>query len=319
MNEALRTTARRISGYEPLHGSTMRGGFALGVGVVLLLITASLCWVAWGDLPPSIDRPTVPPNVFAAFAFCFFGATGLFLTCVGVLDLRRAALAARQREIFPHEPWRWDYAWNDRTARDISLRQAAQGALGLTLGLGVIAPLNYVVLYKVDSSFRIFPLCIVGLFDLLLLISLGTVVYRIAAQVVHGRAKLRLADFPLRLGERAELSLAPLAGLRNAQELQCTLRCVEEQCEARRGPNTRPDAGRTTTVNKIGIEHFCAARTLAGDELRPDESLTVAFDLPGDATLQTRLSGTAPLYWELVLEAKRPGIDLYKRLLLPVY
>ena len=41
---------------------------AVAVGVGLVLVTAGLAWVAWGDLPASVERPELPPGLFVAFS-----------------------------------------------------------------------------------------------------------------------------------------------------------------------------------------------------------------------------------------------------------
>ena len=48
--------ATTIKDYEPLNSSTIRGKFAVGLGLFLVLLTGGLWYVAWGDLPSSIDQ-----------------------------------------------------------------------------------------------------------------------------------------------------------------------------------------------------------------------------------------------------------------------
>ena len=311
--------ATTIKDYEPLNSSTIRGKFAVGLGLFLVLLTGGLWYVAWGDLPSSIDRPNLPPNMFAGFMFCFFGAPGLFLVALGALDLRRQSRVRHERELYPNEPWRWDHSWSTDATTDIGLRQVSQGLLAWMMGLGIIVPVNYVFIAEADFSFAAFGLLVLGLLDLILLLSFGTMIYRILAQLLHGRGRLRYQQYPLRLGERAELSLQPHAAFDDVEELKVTVRCVEEQCEARRTTGNTSDAGRATTVRKIGLQHYSVEQTIPGDDVRSSEAVPLTFELPDAPELQSRLSEVPSTHWELLVVGKRPGIDFNKRFLLPVY
>jgi hypothetical protein len=286
----------------------------LGLGSFFVLLTAFFWYVAWGELPSSIERPNLPPNLFAAFTFCFFGAPGLFLLALGIVDLRREAHVRQERELYPHEPWRWDYGWDTNGTSDIGLRQSMKGLVGVILAVGIVAPINCVFISEADFSLAIVGFVVLGLFDLILLLSLGTVLYRIITQVVHGRARLKFQHFPLRLGERVELALQSHPAFDDVQELTATLRCVEEQSEARLTTRTGSGSGKTTTVTKVGLQRYCEKNTISDDEVR-----SFTFELPADPDLQTRLSEVPSLHWELLVVGKRPEGDCQKRFLLPIY
>jgi hypothetical protein len=73
-------------------------------------------------------------------------------------------------------------------------------------------------------------------------------------------------------------------------------------------------------VTTVGYERYREQRTLDSFTLqRGPFGVELMFDLPDDAELRTRLSDRPPLYWELVVDGDRPGIDYHKRFLLPVY
>jgi len=302
--------------YEFLTGSTLRGGVA--VGAFLLLLMAGFAWVAFGDLPRGVEAPKLSPAVFTAFGACLFGAPGLFVLSMGLGDLRRNARVREGRRRQPAEPWRWDYTWPDRDAPDVGLAQACKGAVGCLVGIGIVVPINYVTLFEADPPFAYFAQFGVGFFDLLLLLSLGTVLHRIAAQIRHRGVTLRLQETPLRLDRRAHLTLLPHPVLADVEALDCTLRCVEEVCEARRHGRVGPEVSPGTTVTKAALEHYAEQRRI---ELRggAGSGATLRFDLPEDAQLRTRLTDAPSLHWELMVEARRPGLDLAKRFLLPIY
>lgn len=319
MSATLLPTPVKIEGYEPLHGSTIRGKLALGFGLLLLGLTVGLCYVAWGRLPSGVARPTAPAPLISLFAIGCFGLPALLLLWVGVADLRQTRRVRQGRVLFPHEPWRWDYAWTGQRTGDIGLRMAGWGLIGWILGVGIVAPINYVALAERGDSFAVVKLLAVGLFDLFLLLSLGTVVYRVAVRFWHGSGTLTLSQFPLRLGESATLTLQPLAALNNVQELRCTLRCVEEPCEARQSHHAGGESARGRTVTKIGLQRYADELTLAGADLARNAPLPLTFELPDERSLRSQLSDWPPRHWELVVQGKRPGPDLEQRFLLPVY
>lgn len=312
-------TRVKLKDYDLLHGSTIRGKFALIVGTLFVLITAGYCYVAWGDLPTGVKRPSLPPDLFAGFVISIFGAPGLLLTLIGMKDLTRQAYVRRESEVYPNEPWHWDYPWPQNGPADIGLVQTMKGLFGVLMGIGILFPINYILIREVEFPFSVFGLVVIGLFDLILLISLGTVLYRILVQVVHRGSKLGCSQFPLRLGQQAELTLSPCAAMENLEGLTCTLRCVEEQCEARRSSRIGSDVGRGTTVTKHAYQLYSEERSVPADQLRVNEAVRLSFHLPESAELRTRLAETPSQHWELIVQGKRPGLDYYKRFLLPVY
>lgn len=309
----------KLENYDLLFGSTIRGKFALIVGMVLVLITAGYCYVAWGDLPSGIDRPNLPPNLFAAFMICIFGVPGLFVLLIGWKDVRREAFVRRESEVYPHEPWHWDFSWPDNSAADIGLAQAFKGLFGVLMGIGIILPANYFLIREVEFPFSVFGLVVMVLFDLILLISLGTVLNRILVQFAHRGCKLSISEFPLRLGSPIQLTLSPCRAWEDVENLKCTLRCVEEECELRRQTMAGSQVSRGRTVTKVAFQLYAEEQTITGEQIRANEPVTLSFGLPSQSELQTRLAKTPSQHWELIVEGKRPGLDLHKRFLLPVY
>lgn len=308
--------AVKIQDYDPLEGSSIRGGAALGVGLFFIGITAFLCWVAWGDLPDCVSKPSVSPPAFTLFAFGFFGFPGLFLLVRGGLDARQGRQVQEAQAMYPSEPWRWDHVWRSAGAEDIGLSQATKGVIGLSLAVGIVAPLNYIV---VAERTPLFAKIGVGLFDAVLILGLGTVIYRIAAQLIHGRGKVGLNQFPLRLGEVADIEILPESRLAGLRQLKVTLKCVQEQFEARR-TSRAGSSGTTTTVSTVGYQLFQDERALDAASARSGDGMFhVSFELPDDPDLRTRLCDSPPVYWELVVEGDVPGVDYLKRYLLPVY
>ncbi|MEQ8790240.1 MAG: hypothetical protein RIC55_28345 [Pirellulaceae bacterium] len=307
----------KVSGYEsPLSSSTLRGKSALVVGGGLALIVAFLCWAAWGELPYGVEPPNVPPIVFTAIAVGVFGLPGLYLLATGLRDVLTDRRNAELRALHPTEPWRYDYRWNETESTDLGLRGVGRSLLGCVLVAGILFPFHYLAFAE---RLPIFAFVFIGLFDLLVSLAFGVLAYRVLAEVVHGRSRLRFGAFPFRLGETARLELLPTGRLDDVQSLRCTLRCVEEQCEAVESYNPGPGAKRTRTVILVGFERYAAQQVVEGDATQGGGGIELAFDLPNDPELETRLADRNAIYWELDVEGERPGINYHKRFLVPVY
>jgi len=306
----------RIAGYEPLVGSTMRGRAALSIGLLLSAITGGLLWVAWGDLPSGVERPNVSPELFSMFVLGPFGAPGFFLTLLGILDVRRDARVRNERQVYPSEPWRWDFRWRGPEVSDIGLKQASRGLFALLLAVGVIGPVGYFA-FTAEAPWS--ARMVVGIFAVLLSLSLGTVVYRFAAQLIHGRSRLRFDRFPLRLGEPIELTLVPSGSLADVRDLRFTLRCVKEQFEKRRTTGAGHQNGSHTTTTTIAFERHHDEATVERPDFAASQAIHVSFQLPDVPELATHLSHDPPQYWELSVVGERPGVDFQKRFVLPVY
>lgn len=313
MNTTITSEPRSISGYEGLVDSTIRGTSALVFGGLLAGIGLFYSWVAWGDTPESIPRPNVSDNLFGAIAVGIFAIPGLFLLTMGIRDKFAEFRVAGIREQFPDESWRWDFPTAGHELLDIGLRQATKGLLAALMGTAIIGVMTAVI-WTVDAP--IFAKIGISLFIGLMLLSLGTVAYRIFIQVVHGRSRLRLADFPLRLGQAVELELIPKKPIDDLEDLHCTLRCVEEQFIA---TQTNNGGRRTRTTRLVARAMYVAEQTLPQESLRGGRAIRLAFELPDDPELRSRLSETPPLYWDLTCAGSRPGADFEKRFLLPVY
>jgi hypothetical protein len=307
----------RIQNYEALTGSTIRGKFALILGFALLNLAGLMCLAAWGGLPSDVAPPNVPPLAFTWIALAFFGLPGIFLMLLGGRDLASDLRVAKEKPLRPNDPWRWDHAWDAAETSDTNLSRVLWTIGGCVIAVSIIAPFNY---FAWSEDLPWFALAGIGLFDLFGLLGVGTAAYRLLAELRHGRSRLRYAAFPLRLGAQARLTLLPAGRLDDVRRLRCTLRCVEERYEARTSGSHAETVGAARTVSVAGYERHRDEQTLDAFAAQSGAwGIELAFDLPDDPELRTRLSERPPQYWELVVDGERPGVDYHKRFLLPVY
>ncbi|MEZ4334110.1 MAG: hypothetical protein R3F35_20360 [Myxococcota bacterium] len=308
-----------IAGYEPLQSSTIRGGSALVVGLLLLAIALGGTLVACVDLGPRVPRPNVPSAVMVACVVGVFGGPGLFLLVLGLHDTRAARRLADARRVHAGEPWRFDHGWRAEGTEDLGLRQALMGLVGWLLAVAILVPLHLVFLGEVRGGVPWLAALVLGLFDLLVAIGLATLLLGLFLRLIRGPARLRFGAFPLRLGERVELFLAPHPSFARAASIHCVLRCVEETNEARRVASTT-QSGQTIEVRKVGREHARLEQTLPSEVLRMGGEARLVFALPTDPALRTRLSALPSRHWELLVQTGEGGLRRDRaRFLVPVY
>lgn len=307
----------KIQGYEPLVSSTIRGGAAVFAGLICVAVAGFIVFVAWGNPPRSWPKPSVPHWVLGVTGVGVFGLPGLGVLLLGIADLiaagRRKGLQARHAD----EPWKWDYGWRQDAAEDVSLKQVLRGVCAVGMAVAILVPIHLVAAGKAP-----WPVFVgLGFFDLLILMSFGTVLYRLAVQLKFGKARLRPATFPLRLGERAVLRWQPGQAEAALESLTVKLQCVQERYRSHREASSSAE-GSTTVVNLDGYEmHGESVELPTPSEVRGRVAggATFEFDLPANAALSTRLSDYPMRYWQIEMTGKGPGLDYQKRYILPVY
>lgn len=188
--------------------------------------------------------------------------------------------------------------------------------MAMTLLAGLLVPLHIAFVTEIlsrdgrDSHGSWVPVIVLGIFDLVLLLGIGDLALRGLRWLRFGRLRLECGTIPLRLGEAIRLELVAPAMLAPGQEVAGHLRCVAETFLHRR-------RGSQIHIEQVSYAlHDETATSRVGDDGRA----SFEFRLPGtDEALGNDLVSDPPRYWELEVQAKRPGLDLSERFLLPVY
>jgi hypothetical protein len=302
---------RRLHGHETLRVSAAAGGGALVLGGLCLALGAFIILIAYDRLPFNVPPPNGPPWLMASVG-AIFAIPGVWLCVAGSVGFVRKRSAARAALKDPFAPWLWDHPWDPRGIADDSLRRLGRGSAALVSLAAFLVPFNALAFTKVDSWFM---RGVVGLFDLLLLAGLGTMLYRLLAELRYGRTRLEFAHFPFRLGQSLDVVLRLSRVPGRPRRLTCTVVCIEEHTES-------VDTSDGTEVRLAAFEHF-------RDEQSPEAGhahdafsrggLKLSFALPAEPGLATSFTGGGLRYWLLEVKGDLSGIDLHKRYLLPVY
>ncbi len=294
---------KRISDAEDRIVGTAYGGGPLAIGLLFVAAGTAMTLGGLGRLPFEIEG-NAPLGVLAA-AGAAFALAGLTLAGLGARGLARRRRRAALERRYPGQPWRYDYPWRPEGIRDRPAARVLGSLPALLIMALILVPLNWWAFLSEAG-----PLAVrlgVGLFDLVLLLAVLTAGYRALQALKYGRHQLAFGRFPLRPGEHLEVRLSPNRGL----DLVVTLRYVEERYEAR-------GSGKHRHTSLCAYEIWSERRTLPAPHGAREVPIT--FELPDNPEWVTRLTANpAVRYWELLIEAETPGLDLRTSFPLPVY
>ena len=285
----------------------VQDGCAVALGLPFLAMGSFIAADASGYLDALLKSQS-DHNMFAAMIGGVFASVGLWIIFRGLAGLVRNAGVRRRKSRWPGEPWYWDHPWNALGT------SSSGGPLEQLQGLGTqvywtvfIAAFNWVG--ATDSLWWLVPL---APFDLAILYSWGTLFYKFARSLRHGRGRLRFSRFPFFLGDTLDVELLGAEELRGFTSLTVSLRCIREAFEHETGPGRDTSRVASYQIYEDGKTLMPETNPIGGPDLR------ISFPLPsGD--YETSLGKRPPTLWELEIKADLPGIDYAATFLLPVY
>lgn len=280
---------------------------AYGKGALLFsvpFIGVGLFFAGMGfELLPLYVRPNAPLWVIgmAGSAFALAGSMIAIQGLRGVANQRRQA---RLRDSGRSMPSMNDYPWNPGGIEDRPLGRVFHSA-SMVLFMGVfLAPFNWWAFISDQGGW--FIGIITGVFDGILLLVVATTLKRLFQALNFGRSRLNFRQFPFRPGQSLQVALdAP-----KLRRFDVTLRFIEERFET-------VEHGNEKRTKLVSYEHF--AETKAYESRGDGSEVEISFELPDSEEWVTRLSGKPVRYWELLVEADRPGVDFRTTFPLPVY
>ncbi len=276
----------------------------LGIGVMLAgcYAVAAAKWMS--------DVSSRPVLALVGANFILIG------TLVAVLTFRGIRLRARAREAGGQQPWRYDHRWNIHGTDDGSGGSLVRDAMAVGGIIFFLLPFHVLVYNDPpgDWGFILYGV-VLGLFDLIVFISLSYVVYKLLRLLIFGRPRMIFQQFPYFTGQTMNLIFSGGKRLKKCKDLSAELHCIKEYYEWK-------DSGEDTSARHVNESIYRDSLYFSTDAagmaqlsfLLPHNA--VSTDLIGDPNSSPPKS---PHYWELVITMKRAGIDYEGIFLLPVY
>ena len=143
---AKKATGRELKNRENRSATTVQGWPSVAIGLVAASAGAPVLALALGLLAPG--SASGAPRFILGFCGGVFVLVGLSFVAHGLAGVRRTARVRRGRERHPCEPWRRDYPWDEKGARDDSVRRLLLWAWRV-VGFGVFCvPFNWLVFFS---------------------------------------------------------------------------------------------------------------------------------------------------------------------------
>ena len=287
-----------LTGHVPRGSTTDGGGCLFAFGLPFMAAGLGAAWAV--HLDPSTANVPLP----AVYAFCgLFVLVGFGLSLHGIRTSVARWRRARIRRQYPNDPWRADYAWDPKGDRERPIAKAINGLFGLAVFAIFLAPFNVWMANDPNTV----GVIILGIFDLLLVASIGFWLYDLGKGLKYGAGWVRYERFPYFLGDRLDVRLGFRGRLDKFEKVIVTLRFIKER------PQT---SGKSQSV--LCRQTWAEVLEFDPRVLRGATDLPVSIELPtGEYT--TRLSEAPAQYWEIELHGVAPGIDFQSRFLVPVY
>ena len=240
---------------------------------------------------------------------------GLLAVVLGIAGMQRAKRAALRKLESPNRPEVWDREWNPDAITDGSLRRSVQQLIAAGFFAAFLVPFVWWAFLSGKGALMV--KVITGFFLAIAVLVVGTALLRVARTLRFGESRLRLPQFPLRPGQRAELRLEVSGDLSQVDRVVGELRFVEEVWEIseRCKSNER-------TQQRVRFALWRQDLDIATPDLLEAESgsFVIPIELPDEhSELVTTISSEPCRYWELDIRVERPGLDYVGAFPLPVY
>lgn len=238
-----------------------------------------------------------------------FGGVGCFIW----FNTWRQQRAERRREemlrLHPDEPAFAEYNWNPEGAPCSLRAQAIRSTCFAIFFILFLTPINWIVL---QQNAPVMMRVIIAIFDLVTVALIWICALRWCRVLKFGDAFLRFERFPLRTREPVRLTWISPEGCRGQATGSFTLRSIVEWYET----SGRGKSKNTTLVREQQWASSWRFDTPA--EIMAGEHIDLVFNLPPDA-LGTSFFSEKPIFWELEVVIRLPGVDFKDLYLVPIY
>ncbi|MGI9534557.1 MAG: hypothetical protein ACR2NW_06370 [Thermodesulfobacteriota bacterium] len=299
-----------IKGKTPVSRTTIHGWRSVLFGLPFAAAGVFIILISFNIIPTPDNKFHVPRYMVARIGGLFLMA-GLFLEIHGLLTLNYKS----KKELINTSVWNNDYNWDPREITDRSRSDLIKFFFSTIFLIIFLIPFHlFIFKFLEESKITYFPKVLIGIFDLAVLIIVGTYFYNFLRYLKYGSSSLRFNQFPYFLGNNLDVTFIMSKPIKGADEIKATLQCIEEKYEIRGSGDNR---------KSVVVSYHIYSDTLKLTNYSVGNygplQIPIKFDLPEGDQYRTELTNRPPRYWELELKAVTPGIDFIKTFLVPVY
>lgn len=297
---------RMLAGHRSRAVTRVSPGCVVSLGVAACIIGLMIILAGERSGAPG---PRAPTWMFLVLATILLMLAFWLVPAIITSVVREARLRAA-RAAHPQEPWMADALWNPRFATDDTWLEFGETVRGIVLVLVLLLPFNWWAFIRGGCPKAV--VITVAIFNLLLLCGVAKCVYLALRRAKYGGSTLYLERFPFFLGESFDARLSVAGSIGDFQSLRIALRCIEEG-----NLQDKPDAKRQ---GNVCFQVYVDERTFdtAGNIDHVTSNLPLSFSLPANAP-PTQRNVDPPTYWEVVVNAKKKGLDYEATFVVPVY
>jgi hypothetical protein len=304
-------TPKLLDGHSP-RSRVAKGGTLIVIGLFtfVLLVVPMISFAAskgvhFGEL---LQNPLLLLGTLALFFFLT-----ILPVAFGCRAIYRSRQVKRLSALFPKEPWKYDYPWNEWGTRAYNLKDVRRSLLWIFFAAAILTPFHVLVFAGDggdigDVIMRVFFGLLIVVFDLGLVFGAG---YALSQFLKYGNSDLRFRRFPFFLGETIDLEFSNTRGIHAATNVTLTLRFVQDRLVTE-----QTTKGEREVVKSYHL--YADTLNAAGENRSGATWIPISFRLP-EGDYQTRLLENPASYWELEVKAAVKGVDFNSTFLLPVY
>ncbi len=298
-----------IKGKTPISRTTIHGWSSVLFGLLFAAAGLYIVLISFNIIETPDSKFNVPRYMAAMFGGVFL-MPGLFLVIHGLLSLNYRPA----KFLLNASPWDNDYGWDHQKINDRSRSDLIKFFFSTAFLILFLIPFHiFIFKFLGQSKIGYFPMALMIIFDLAVLIIIGTYFKKLFRYIKYGMSSLRFNQFPYFLGNRLDLTFMINRPLTGAKNINASLQCIEEKYENR---------GSGDNKKSVVVCYHLYSETMEVEIPTQDYGtlqIPIQFDLPEDAIYRTRLKERPPTYWELEIKAETDGMDLNKTFLVPVY
>ncbi len=308
------TTRKELSGYTAVSPTTIHGWPAIFFSLPFMAAGIFIVLLSLNIIPCPDEKFHVSRNMVAGIGGMFFLA-GFWVLIYGIKSQLQALETRRLIQQNPSHSWLADYRWDPRQISDHALGQVIQNFLSMIVFAGFIA-FFHVIFFSVGKKDVWFVSIVLGIFDLVIVALFINCVYLFIRFKKYGTSVLIFNQFPFFLGDKLDVVLQTEHPVEGCQNLQVSLRFVEERYETR---GTGKDRYSVVVLYQIYQDDLIIPEPRRYEANERSLRVPISLTLPKETEYATCLSQFPPRYWQLEIKAQTPGVDYGVRFLVPVY